>query len=181
MLGNHPSTGPEDVVITVNGREVRDDTRGDRPLRIGADGIALSRDGRYLYWHALSGVTLYRIDTRVLSDFDRSQAELGKAVEAVARTVVTDGLEIDRQDRILHTAIELDAIVAYDPARGELVKVARDDLLAWPDSIALGRDGRLFVTTSRIDEMARFNDGTDRRTQPYGLFVIPPSPAVSAR
>jgi sugar lactone lactonase YvrE len=181
VLANHPSTAPEDdVVLRVDGRELLDERTGG-PVRIGADGLALSRDGRWLYWHALTGVSLYRMDTRILSDQDRSAADLRDAVELVARTVPTDGMEIDERGRILHTAFEGDAILAYDPDRGSLETVAHDGVLAWPDSIAITPDERLFVTTSRLDEMARFSGGVDRRTEPFGLVVIPPPAEVSLR
>lgn len=181
VLGNDASTKAEDIVVQVDDRAIRDFRSGNDPVRIHADGIALDERGRYLYWHALTGRTLYRIDTRVLSDWDRTRAEIRDAVEPVATTVVSDGLEIDDRGRILHTAIELDAIVAYDPSNGRLEKVAQDPRLSWPDSIAVADDGDLFVTTSRIQEMARFNNGRDVRTEPFGVYRIPPPPGVSRR
>lgn len=181
VLGNDPSTKAEDIIVNVDGRAIRDSRSGNEPLRINVNGIALDEQNRYLYFHPLTGLTLYRIDTRVLSDGDRTRAEIRDAVEPVARTVVTDGLEIDDRGRILHTALEMNAIVAYDPSNGRLEKVAQDQRLSWPASIAVGEDGDLFVATSRMDEMARFNNGHDVRTEPFGIYRIPPPPGVSRR
>jgi sugar lactone lactonase YvrE len=181
VLANDPSTAAEDLELDVGQRPLRDVRLDDRPARIHADGLTLDRDGRYLYWHALTGRTLYRMDTRVLSDFERSDAALRDAVERVAETVASDGLAVDDQGRILHTAIEHDAIVAYDPETGHLSNVVTDPALSWPDSVAVARNGDLYVTTSRIHEMARFHGGRDVRTEPFGLYLVPRGPAVTQR
>ena len=41
----------------------------DRPMRTGADGIALSADRKTLYWSALTARHLYGIDTSYLRDY----------------------------------------------------------------------------------------------------------------
>src|ERR687897_850114 len=64
-LDGHPSTQPEKgVEVTVKGEKIK---RPDgRPFQVAADGIALSMDGSTLYWQALTGRTLYRVDTAAL-------------------------------------------------------------------------------------------------------------------
>ena len=67
VLHGHPSTQPEkDVVVKTDGQELRrPDGRG---VEFAADSIALSPDGRMLYWKALTGRTLYRIATDALEN-----------------------------------------------------------------------------------------------------------------
>ena len=65
-----------------------------------ADGIALSMDGGTLYWQALTGRTLYRVDTAALMDDDPEDA--GKKVEKVGTTCVADGLLMSRDEHPLH-------------------------------------------------------------------------------
>ena len=64
-LDGHPSTQPEKGVdVSVAGQKLQ---RPDgRAFQVAADGIALSGDGRTLYWQALTGRTLYRVDTAAL-------------------------------------------------------------------------------------------------------------------
>src|SRR3954447_12599909 len=82
VLQGRPSTQPEkDVVVKTDGRELRrPDGRG---AEVAADGIALSADGDYLYWQALTGRTLYRIATTALIDTALSADALGQRVERV--------------------------------------------------------------------------------------------------
>ncbi len=66
VLDGHPSTQPEgDVVVTIDGNPLRRPD-GRQPF-FAADGIAISNDGRALYWQALTGQTLYAIDTDLLA------------------------------------------------------------------------------------------------------------------
>lgn len=89
-LDGHPSTQVDkSVKVIVDGKPlVRPD--GRQPM-FASDGIAISGDGRTLYWQALTGKTLYSIDTDLLrpevSDVDR-----GAGVQTVATTHVADGL-----------------------------------------------------------------------------------------
>lgn len=60
MLDNHPYTTAEQDHITVNGR------RHDG--KVHSDGIALDKKNGILYFHALTGRTLYGIPVRQLID-----------------------------------------------------------------------------------------------------------------
>lgn len=79
---------------------------------------------------------------------------------------------------LLHTALELDAVVAVWPD-GRQRTVIRDPLLAWPDSLARSPDGWVYVTTSRIHESGIFGR---QRTEPYRLlrFRLPMADHVDA-
>lgn len=99
VLDGHPSTQPEKgVVVKTDGRELRrPDGRG---VEFAADGIALSPDGRQLYWQAIKGTTLYRIPTETLENARASAQEVAAKVERVGDNGVSDGLLIDRRGRM---------------------------------------------------------------------------------
>lgn len=153
VLDGHPSTQPEkDVVVKTDGRELRrPDGRG---VEFAADSIALSLDGRVLYWKALTGRTLYRIATDVLADPNMSGKELESRVERVAETEPTDGLWIDRRGRHYLSAIEQDAVKVLDG--GRVTTLVEDKRLRWPDTFSEGPDGAVYVTSSRIQDMSWF-------------------------
>jgi hypothetical protein len=66
LLDDHKSTKPEPgVKLTVDGRELIDQQE-KTPPQIASDGIALDTKNGYLYYHALTGHTLYRIKTSYL-------------------------------------------------------------------------------------------------------------------
>ena len=88
-LDGHPSTQPDKTVeVTIDGKKLqRPDGRG---FMVASDGIALSRDGKTLYWQPLTGRTLYRIGTDLLMSDDVEA--VGKKVEKAGTSCVADGL-----------------------------------------------------------------------------------------
>ena len=111
---------------------------------------------------------------------DSSGAVLpGVTVEAASpaliekvRTVVTDGMEIGRDGEVLFTAIERNAIMARN-RDGKIRTVAESPLLAWPDSLAFGPDGALYVTTSQIHRTPMFDPTATTPTEPFRVLRIP--------
>ena len=151
VLDGHPSTQPEKgVVVKTDGQPLRrPDGRG---VEFAADGIALSPDGRHLYWQAVKGRTLYRIPTAALHDRRVTAPELGRRVERVGENGPADGLLIDRHGRMYISAVEENAVKVRD---GERVStLVQDERLRWPDTFAAGPDGTVYVTSSRIMDMS---------------------------
>ena len=164
VLDGHPSTQPEkDVVVKADGRELRrPDGRG---VEFAADSIALSADGRTLYWKALTGRTLYRVATEALDDSSLSKADLEARVERVAETEPTDGLWVGAREQLYLSAIEQNAVKVLDGDR--ITTLVRDERLRWPDTFSEGPDGAVYVTTSRIQDMSWFKpeNGPRLKTQ----------------
>lgn len=163
VLSGHPSTTSEDITLTIGGKAW---LRDGRPPRVNADGLALTSDGKYLYYQALTGRTLYRVETRWLRDRTLSAGQLGAKVESMYETGAADGLAFGDDGYLYVTAIEEDAIKRF-VSLGTLETVAADPNLKWPDSMARGPDGFLYVTTSQI------NRGPDPG-EPYMLFRFRP-------
>jgi len=153
VLDGHPSTQPEkNVVVKIDGQELRrPDGRG---VEFAADSIALSPDGRTLYWKALTGHTLYRITTDALENPRLSEKDIEARVERVAETEPTDGLWIDRRGRLYLSAIEQNAVKVRDGER--ITTLVQDNRLRWPDTFSEGPDGTIYVTSSRIQDMNWF-------------------------
>lgn len=159
LLANHPSTQAEEVTLTIENRPwMRPD--GTVP-RVHADGIALDLEGEHLYYQALTGRTLYRIETRWLRDTRLPEQELAATVESLGQTGAADGLFFGPDNRIYISSLEESAIKAVTPS-GKPVIVVQSPELAWPDSFALGPDGSIYVTTSQIH----------RGTNPPGPYKI---------
>ena len=151
-LDGHPSTQPDKgVEVTVEGRKLqRPDGRG---LQVAADGIALSTDGKTLYFQPLTGRLLYRIATDVLRADDPEEA--GKKVEKAGSSCVADGLLMTRDGQLLITSPEDSSIKLWEGDRARTVLAHSD--LRWPDSMAEAPDGSIYVTASRIQDSAWFN------------------------
>jgi sugar lactone lactonase YvrE len=153
-LDGHPSTQPEKgVVIAVGGQNLQ---RPDgRPLQAAADGIALSHDGRTLFWQALTGRTLYSIDTAAL--MSDNQDEAARKLAKVGTTCVADGLLMSRDGELYLTSPEDSSIKLWTGERAE--SVLSDARLSWPDSMAEASDGTIYVTASHLHEMPWFRHG----------------------
>ena len=163
LLSGHPSTASEGITLTIGGRKW---LRAGKPPEVHSDGLALTSDGKYLYYQALTGRTLYRIETRWLLDKSISSQQMGKKVESMYETGPADGIAFGDDGYLYVAAIEDNAIKKF-VRLGTLKTIVKDPRLRWPDSIARGPDGYLYVTTSQI------HLGPDPG-EPYRLFKIRP-------
>lgn len=165
VLDDHPSTQAKNVTLIVE-RTPWTQPDGTVP-QIHADGIALSPDRHYLYYKALSGRGLYRIQTRWLQDKEMSAEALGEKVEHLGQVGASDGMVFDKAGNLYLSALEYNAIRRYTPT-GDLETVVRDPRLKWPDSFARGPDGGIVVTSSQIHLGAKVS-------QPYRIFKYYPN------
>jgi sugar lactone lactonase YvrE len=164
LLADHPSTKSEDVWLTVEGeRWVKE---GEKP-QMHADGIALSADKQYLYYHALTGYTLYRIPTAALTDTSLTDADLATKVEDMGQTPAPDGMIFDQNGNLYMGNLEGNALM-YRTADGVIHMLAQHEELKWPDTFTLDSQNNLYVTTSRIHQME--GDISDME---FSIFRIP--------
>lgn len=170
VLDGHPSTQVEkQVQVKADGKVLRQtDGRG---VGFSADGIALSPDGATLYWQAIKGRTLYSLPTAALADPALTPQQLAARVVRVGENGVADGLLIGRDGRMYVTAPEDDAVKVRDNVAAPLRTLVRDARLRWPDTMAEGPDGAVYVTSSRIQDMSWFNPASPSAL-PTTLFRI---------
>jgi sugar lactone lactonase YvrE len=169
LAGHHSTKAEPGFVPVIEGKELRD--ASGRVPQIHADGIAIDTEGEYLYYHALTARTLYRIRTSYLKDSTLTEEELGRHVERVAETGAADGMLMDTFGNLYFTALEENAIKRYSPD-GKIITIVQAGNIHWPDSMDISADDYLYFTDSQINLMSRFNDGKDRRALPYRYFKI---------
>ena len=152
--GVSSTTAEKGVVVRTDGRDLRRPD-GVQPV-FNADGIALSPDGRTLYWQAISGRTLYEAPTEALRDPALSPADLEAKVRRAGETVLADGLWMTAKGQLFVSSVEDNSVRLRGPD-GMLKPVVQDNRLRWPDSMAEGPDGRIYVTASRIMDSRWFD------------------------
>ena len=144
--------------------------------RFNSDGIALDSQGQYLYYHALTGRTLYRIRTDYLRDSTLNVSQIASRVEKLGQDCATDGMIMDRAGNLYLTCVEENAIMARQfsgPSNSPALMIVAQDLrLQWPDSMSLGSDGYLYVTASQFHLMPTIAEGKDLRKPPYMRFKV---------
>ncbi|MCJ2055254.1 major royal jelly family protein [Methylobacterium sp. J-048] len=169
LLAGVPATMPDTAVtVTYDGKPLRrPDGRG---VEFSADGIALSPDGKTLYWQAIKGKTLYSLPTDALTGWvtaslvpeTLADKSLTGKIVSVGENGPADGLLIDRDgSRMYVTSPQDDSIKVRDFAAKEsgLTTLVQDPRLRWPDTFSQGPDGTVYVTTSHIQDSAFYKEG----------------------
>ncbi len=171
-LNDHPSTKADgNFLPLVEGRPLLQRKPGQAPkaMTFGADGIAISSDGKHLYYCPLSSRRLYRVPTAALL----ADGEIDpKAVEDLgARPFASDGLESDAQGRLYLTNYEHNAVMRRN-ADGSYDTIVCDPRALWPDTLSVAADGYLYFIANQLHRQKQFHSGKDVRQKPYTLFRV---------
>ncbi len=138
-------------------------------MRGHTDGIALSPDGKTLYYHGLSRRALFSVSAAALAETNVTDEEVEATIKKIAnKTSASDGIGCDAENRVYTTDYEDGAIRRWTPGAGEDQPgeiIIQDERLLWPDAVAI-HGGYLYITTNQL------NRG-DKKTPPYGLFRVP--------
>ncbi|HEX8324434.1 MAG TPA: L-dopachrome tautomerase-related protein [Tepidisphaeraceae bacterium] len=138
-----------------------------------SDGIALSPDGKTLYYNSVVSRDIYAVPTDLLADPKADGQTVAAGVKVVAtKPSGNDGILCDpATGRIYTTDFEDNAIRQVDPKTGDVQVLVQDERLLWPDTLAL-RDGYLYVTSNQLARQPNYHFGKDVRKPPYGLFRV---------
>lgn len=174
-LENHSSTKPDPQMVPVIEGEIvrlRPPGKPAKRFEVGADGIAISPDGKTLYYCPLTSRHLYSVSVDALADRSKSDAEVALTVKDFGeKGGASDGLESDEQGRVYLSDIEHDAIHRRN-ADGEIETIVHDPRVLWPDTLSLAADGYLYFTANQIERGAIHHGGKDLRQKPYVLFRV---------
>ena len=158
------------VVVKTDGVELRRPD-GRAPV-FNADGIELSKDGATLYWQAISSRTLYSIPTDALRDPPLQTADLETKIQKGV-TIPADGLWLSSRGQMFVTSPEDDS-VKLRAQDGTFTTVVQDRKLRWPDTMAEGPEGKIYVTSSRIQDNAWFKTTSPSIRTELFRFAPPP-------
>jgi sugar lactone lactonase YvrE len=116
---------------------------------INSDGIALDTKNDLLYFHALTGYSLYSVPTKVLAN--ATNAEVEKSVKLVAKTAAPDGMIFDENGTLYFADLENNKIM-YRKQDGSIHTLVEGEKIRWADTFSI-YNNYLYFTNSRINEV----------------------------
>lgn len=168
VLERHPSVTAEKFLIESNDREMSF-LGGIVTLRGGVNGLAA--DAEWLYYGAITGSGLYRVPLAQLEDRRLPDSQLGAAVERYATKPLSDGLEIDAAGNVYVTDVEHNAVYRVGRDRKPLTLV-QSSSIRWPDGLAMGPDGFLYITDSALPELVLRSTDAIRDAGPFTMYRL---------
>jgi sugar lactone lactonase YvrE len=177
-LVNIPAVSPtQGFVPTVWGEPVYTNGTTGMPIsnvNFGADGIAISSDGKTLWFSTTGGRQLYSVPTaRLLDQSPYAELLAEGSVQYHGEKGLSDGLESDSNGLVYAGDIEANSIVTFDPKTGVVSQYTRDPRYSWTDTMSVGNDGYLYFTENQLWRSPGYQGGVDRRVKPYVLFRTP--------
>ena len=174
-LNQHSSTLSEDqFLMFAEGRPVYQTLPNNPPkaVNFAADGIAISADGKDLYYCPINSTKLYAVSTEMLRDQTKSDAQVAGTVRIVTGKMPSDGLESDAAGNVYMTDPVTDSIHRWNPQTGITETLAHDPRILWPDTMSVASDGYLYFTSNQLHRQPTMHNGQDERQKPYQLFRI---------
>lgn len=174
-LVNHPSVLPDRdgdqpiIVKTAEGYPLLAKPRPGVVKRpsLGSDGIAIfPRQDRLVYCPLISRHA-YQVPISALVNANMSDEALGAAVKEYTRKPASDGLH-EAAGRLLATDYENARVLEYRGS-GNPRTLFQAPRYEWPDTLSLGRNGRVYVMLNQLQRQGTYHEGKDLRKKPYRL------------
>lgn len=169
VISDHPSVDAEHYLPVVQGRPMQ--AFGLVTIRPGVDSIALSRDGTWLYFSAVTNNYMYRVASALLRDPELPSNALKRRIQRVGLKTMSDGLSSDNAGNIYISDPEHSAILRMSP-RGQLTTLVRDPRLRWPDGFSFGPNANLYVTASSLHQIIGLPPSNVAKHAPYQVFRL---------
>lgn len=170
LLEQHDAVSAENFRIVANGNELSW-LGGIIGLKGGVDGIALGPE--WLYFGAISGSDMYRIALAELVNPQLSAEELSARVEYYAPKPMSEGFSVDPAGNVYVTDVEHNSVcvVGHDRKPRTLI---RSESIRWPDGLAFGPDGWLYISDSALPELVLKPREHIERQRPFRIFRFRP-------
>jgi len=176
VLEGHDSVSAENFVISANGQALRY-LAGLVTFKGGVDGLAVGPE--WIYFGAINGSSLFRVAVADVRNEALSSGELAARVERYSPKPLSDGMEVDEDGNVYVTDVEHNSvyIVGLDRKPRTLLRSPR---IRWPDAVANGPDGQLFVADSALPELILQPREHIAAQGPYRIFRLRTGDATTA-
>jgi len=172
VLDGHASVSAQDWIIDTPSKKMVF-FGGLAAMKPGIDGIAVTPDGAWLVYGAMSHDTLYRVPTAALTDPSIGDAVMATKIEALGRKPLSDGLSADLEGGIWITDVEHGAVLRMTPD-GTLQTWVENPRIRWADALSFGPDGWLYLADSAIPDQVMRSKRHIASQAPYFVFRFRP-------
>jgi len=159
VLDQHYSTSAETDHLMIDGKKW-----GCKPVH--SDGIVFDETRDKLFYHALTGKTLYSVSAKTLRE--GSEQEIESSVKKEALTPSPDGMILDKRGNLYMADLEKHAIVFISP-KGELKTLVKNESVGWADTFSI-YGSYLYFTNSNIH---RVGSGAEDLSYPVFKIKLP--------
>ena len=169
-LNEHPSVKAQPgYVPTVEGQRLmmRKKYGQPTPAKLGADGIAIAPKADRLYYCPLTSPKLYSVSISALVDRSRTDDDVAATVKDLGAKGPSDGM-LASADGTLYVTDYVRHQVKRRNADGSYTAVIQLKPYEWPDTLALGPGGWLYVTANQLQRQKEYRV-VDKRVKPYRL------------
>lgn len=173
VLERDPSVLPQDWIVTTPAKRMVF-FGGLAALKPGVDGIAVSTDGDWLAYAAMTHDRLYRVPTAPLRDAALSESAVASRVEDLGPKPLSDGLSADTAGGVWITDVEHGAVLRRAPD-GRLETWIRSPRVRWADGLSWGPDGWLYLADSAIPEQMLRSREHIASAAPYFIWRFRPT------
>ncbi|WP_137166922.1 L-dopachrome tautomerase-related protein [Salinimonas lutimaris] len=139
ILDNHVYTKAEVDQLSIEGKPFT--------MQVQSDGIALDTVNNTLYFHALSGYSLYAINTADIQP--GANDSIAKSVRKVAKTGAPDGM-IYHEGNVYLADLEKQLVQYLTPSM-DLRTLVSGQAVSWADTFSI-HNGELYYTNSKIQD-----------------------------
>ena len=172
LEGTPPVMPEDDAEMVVDGKAVR--LKGEdgeiKVARIGINPITIDPQSDFVYFGAMHGHTLYRVQPRYLLDQLLDEKALLERIKVFAKKPVSDGISIDNAGNIYVTDVSENAIGLIRPRGTYEIFYEQPEgtnMLSWPDAITAGPDFFMYASVNQLHRSPPLNLGEDDSRMPY--------------
>lgn len=164
-FGNHASLQAEDKDMVIDGRLTY---FGGQPARVAVDPITISADRETIFFGAMNGTTWYKVPARLFRE-NTDNKTIATAIQVAGVKPISDGALTDAQGNHYFTNLAEHAITKVG-ADGKMVNIIKDHRILWPDNVAMGPGGWLYISANQLNTTPAFTGSADEGKAPYYIY-----------
>lgn len=167
---------PEDIELTINKRSLRMKNKNGKIIspKIGVNPIGIDDKNEWVYYGAMHGQSLYRIQAADLVNKNLDTKQLAAKIERYSDKPVSDGLTIDGEGNVYLGELAENAIGRITSSR-KYERLVQSPKLSWVDSLSVGPKGDVYAVVNQLHLSAPLNAGKRRSKPPYYLIRLDPT------